>query len=408
MFEGFRTTSPYGPRIHPITKVNSFHTGIDLVAPRGAAIKAFVPGVVHYAGWGSSGTGVGGYGNVVLVKDEKGALHMYAHLRSVAVEKGQTVSAGTVLGIQGTTGVSTGDHLHYEVRTKSSPSLGYGSHTNPTDYLKEMMTVNLFYVDGEPLDVKRIVQDGTTLVELRPVLTALGIPVHWDQATGNTYVGKLPEVPMNLFNWSGQQAIIRGNLLLAKGKSTDLYHRLERTTPYRARAFDGVNGVFFNMTNYGLAGVAHDKDKTHCTGASWRPPRACLVVYKDGTCEVVSTNDFIKDFPMSKRSQVHLAIGGYSADPEVRKTEGLSVDANLPRVRTFVGYRGTEVVLGVTRTGMTLAGLEQSLSDVFASRSHWINLDGGGSTGAYFYNGGKPLFVSQSRIVPSLLGIKRG
>ncbi|QRN86044.1 peptidoglycan DD-metalloendopeptidase family protein [Clostridia bacterium] len=138
-FAEFRITSPYGPRIHPITKKQSFHTGIDLVVgPHKSPIKAFVPGTVVHAKMAESGTGLGGYGIVVAIVDSFGALHMYAHLNSVDVKKGDNVNEFQIIGRQGTTGISTGSHCHYEVRLKSSPSFGWGTHTNPGKYLEEL------------------------------------------------------------------------------------------------------------------------------------------------------------------------------------------------------------------------------------------------------------------------------
>lgn len=139
VFEGWKITSPYGYRSDPFTGSRVFHTGIDLVKYHKYPIPAFVGGVVLFAGEGVSGTGFGGYGNVVALRDEKGYVHCYCHLDSVVVRKGQTLSKGDIVGNQGTTGRSTGSHLHYEVRSKDSPFYGYGSHVDPTEYLKNCL-----------------------------------------------------------------------------------------------------------------------------------------------------------------------------------------------------------------------------------------------------------------------------
>ena len=141
VFSGYRVTSNYGWRIHPIHNTKKFHAGIDLVKSHNAIIKAFMGGTVLYAGNGVSGTGVGGFGNVVVIKDKNGRAHVYAHLNSVLVKKGQSVSKGSNIGRQGAKGQVTGSHLHYEIRKKSSPSLGWTSNQenstlNPTNYLK--------------------------------------------------------------------------------------------------------------------------------------------------------------------------------------------------------------------------------------------------------------------------------
>ncbi|QQE75234.1 M23 family metallopeptidase [Brevibacillus composti] len=128
----YRITSPYGPRKDPFTGKSAFHTGIDLVKTHLAPIYSFTDGVVTHAKEGVSGTGYGGFGVVVAVQDRSGATHLYAHLHDAAVRVGQRVKRGDVVGRQGSTGRSTGSHLHYEVRRK-----GYGTHTDPIAYLRE-------------------------------------------------------------------------------------------------------------------------------------------------------------------------------------------------------------------------------------------------------------------------------
>jgi|SRR5690625_4292320 len=177
-FKAYRQTSAYGWRIHPIHKVRRFHAGIDLVKLKGgknAPIEAFTNGKVLYAGDGKKGTGVGGYGNVVAIEDSNGACHIYAHLHSVAVKVGQSVKKGQVIGRQGATGQVTGAHLHYEVRKKSSPSLGWTSNQeastyDPTTYLKNFKesgrVVERLVVDGKrgPATIRRWQQFmGTTV-----------------------------------------------------------------------------------------------------------------------------------------------------------------------------------------------------------------------------------------------------
>ncbi|MGF9913755.1 M23 family metallopeptidase [Paenibacillus ehimensis] len=137
-FDGWKVTSPYGYRSDPFTGSRVFHTGIDLVKYHKYPIPAFVGGAVLFAGEGVSGTGFGGYGNVVAIKDGKGYVHCYCHLDSVAVKKGQILSKGDIVGNQGTTGRSTGSHLHYEVRAKDTPSYGYGTHVDPGEYLENL------------------------------------------------------------------------------------------------------------------------------------------------------------------------------------------------------------------------------------------------------------------------------
>lgn len=132
LFAEYRVTSPYGPRKDPFTGATAFHTGVDLVKAHRAPIRAFIDGTVTHAKMGVSGTGYGGFGVVVAVRDKNGCTHMYAHLDDVTVRAGDKVRRGDIVGHQGSTGRSTGSHLHYEVRHR-----GYGTHTDPIAYLRE-------------------------------------------------------------------------------------------------------------------------------------------------------------------------------------------------------------------------------------------------------------------------------
>ncbi|WP_025846456.1 M23 family metallopeptidase [Brevibacillus agri] len=137
LFAEYRVTSPYGPRKDPFTGATAFHSGVDLVKAHRAPIRAFVDGTVTHAKMGVSGTGYGGFGIVVAVRDKNGCTHMYAHLDDVTVRVGDKVRRGDVVGHQGSTGRSTGSHLHYEVRRQ-----GYGTHTDPIAYLREYYPVS--------------------------------------------------------------------------------------------------------------------------------------------------------------------------------------------------------------------------------------------------------------------------
>jgi len=151
---GFRVTSPYGWRNDPFTGSKSWHTGIDLVKSHQAPIYAFAAGEVVHAKMGQPGTGFGGFGNVVAVKGASGHLHCYAHLDSVTVKVGDKVAQGQEVGRQGTTGRSTGSHLHYEVRSVSSPSFGFGKDINPVDYLATCTTHAQQKENKQPLTPK--------------------------------------------------------------------------------------------------------------------------------------------------------------------------------------------------------------------------------------------------------------
>jgi murein DD-endopeptidase MepM/ murein hydrolase activator NlpD len=108
-------TSGYGARHDPFTRGLAMHTGIDFRAPSGTPARATAPGKVVEADW------VGGYGNMVEVDHGNGLTTRYAHLSSVEVDVGQTITKGQVIGRVGSTGRSTGPHLHYETRLDGDP-----------------------------------------------------------------------------------------------------------------------------------------------------------------------------------------------------------------------------------------------------------------------------------------------
>lgn len=103
-------TSWFGNRVHPILRVSTFHTGIDIGAPYGRPVFAVDEGVVLYSGkWGN-------YGNVVILDHGDNTTTLYAHLSKYLVKNNVKVAKGQVIGLVGNTGLSTGPHLHFEVR----------------------------------------------------------------------------------------------------------------------------------------------------------------------------------------------------------------------------------------------------------------------------------------------------
>lgn len=103
-------TSRFGYRDHPIIEDASFHTGLDIAAKSGTAIKAFADGKVIEAGKNAT------YGNYLLIEHKDGIRSFYGHNSRLNVKKGQSVSLGQKVAEVGTTGMSTGPHLHFEIR----------------------------------------------------------------------------------------------------------------------------------------------------------------------------------------------------------------------------------------------------------------------------------------------------
>jgi murein DD-endopeptidase MepM/ murein hydrolase activator NlpD len=107
-------TSYFGPTTHPFTKHWYLHKGIDIAYSRGTKVVSTADGKVIEKAFDSSG-----YGNYIVIKHKYGFYTRYAHMDKVYVKEGQNVQQGEVIGTLGNTGLSTGPHLHYEVRIGS-------------------------------------------------------------------------------------------------------------------------------------------------------------------------------------------------------------------------------------------------------------------------------------------------
>lgn len=119
----YTISSAYGWRIHPITKKRSLHTGTDFPAPTGTKVVAAGNGVVILSNW------YGAYGNTVIIDHGGGYSTLYAHNSKLGVKVGDKVNAGDVIAYVGSTGWSTGPHLHFEVRVNGEP-------TDPMQFFK--------------------------------------------------------------------------------------------------------------------------------------------------------------------------------------------------------------------------------------------------------------------------------
>ena len=131
-----RMASGYGWRIDPVYHTRRFHEGMDFTAPTGTDIYATGNGTVVSAGWKQ------GYGNCVEINHGFGYLTLYGHMSAIKSRVGQKVKRGDVIGLVGSTGKSTGPHLHYEVHLR-------GQVMNPQNY---------YFMDLSPAEYDRMVQ----------------------------------------------------------------------------------------------------------------------------------------------------------------------------------------------------------------------------------------------------------
>ena len=121
--DNYYATSGFGRRTDPFTGAVAMHEGLDLVAKVGDPVLATAPGTVIYADW------QGDYGRMVEIDHGLGITTVYAHLKEISVEVGQVVDYRDQIGLLGSSGRSTGPHVHYEVRFNDRPF-------NPMNFLK--------------------------------------------------------------------------------------------------------------------------------------------------------------------------------------------------------------------------------------------------------------------------------
>lgn len=184
----YRTTSDYGWRVDPFTGARSLHGGIDFQhVQSGQPVIAALDGMVVQ----SLMDPTTGYGNYVDIDHGGGLVTRYAHLQERSVTKGQEISAGEQVGIEGTTGRSTGDHLHFEVRQD-------GQATDPRGWLTEAgMTIPP--VGGDPVPPGSPVDPGPPEVETTTASVA---------STGGTS-------PVEIGGYSGEQLVNAGHIIQA-------------------------------------------------------------------------------------------------------------------------------------------------------------------------------------------------
>lgn len=125
-----RVSSGYGMRFHPVTGQHKAHLGVDYAAPTGTPVRTVGDGIVEFAGV------QGGYGNVIQIRHRSNQITVYAHLSRIDVRKGQRVGQGDRIGAVGSTGVSTGPHLHFEFRDN-------GQHRDPLVIARQSEAIRL-------------------------------------------------------------------------------------------------------------------------------------------------------------------------------------------------------------------------------------------------------------------------
>lgn len=132
----YTISSGYGKRIDPVTETPKFHAGIDFAADYGTAVYATADGKINFTG------NKGGYGNCIEIDHGNNYMTRYGHLSAIDVKRGQEVKRGQLIGKVGSSGKSTGPHLHYEVRINNAPQ-------NP---------VNYYYLDLTPEEYDEMIK----------------------------------------------------------------------------------------------------------------------------------------------------------------------------------------------------------------------------------------------------------
>ena len=110
-----RITSGFGYRYHPILGVKKLHTGVDIAVPQGTPVHCAADGYVSKAGWNTA------YGNMVVVQHGSNIQTLYGHNSRLCCQAGQTVKKGEIIAYSGSTGWSTGPHVHFEKRVNGAP-----------------------------------------------------------------------------------------------------------------------------------------------------------------------------------------------------------------------------------------------------------------------------------------------
>ena len=166
-FWEYEITSQYGNRTDPFTGKASNHNGVDFALPLDTEVKSNVNGTVWAVEYQEKG-----FGNYVIVADSSGKFHYYAHLNQASVQMGDYISVGDTLGLSGSTGRSTGPHLHYEVRDVLNKKY------DPNDYITNISSP----VEGD--NVVNAIKNYTTGKISESALTIAGTIFKWLSIVG--------------------------------------------------------------------------------------------------------------------------------------------------------------------------------------------------------------------------------
>ena len=176
-----RVSSDFGTRVHPVTGKESFHSGIDLAAPTGTPVVAPTDIQITSAGF------QGANGNLVRSVDGQGNTYAFAHLNSINVKPGDTIAQGQQLGTVGSTGRSTGPHLHFGIKDK------FGRAIDPENLLKRAEALGKKAIDKAKTAISTALKLNPTTAPIAAVADAAGILRDGNECGDLDFVCKLKE-----------------------------------------------------------------------------------------------------------------------------------------------------------------------------------------------------------------------
>ncbi len=342
----YRVTAPFG--IEGNWKCG-WHIGVDLVGDEDRTVYAIGEGVVESINAHGSA-----YGNHVCVKHGNGMVSLYAHLKSIAVKKGQSVNAKTPLGIMGATGNVTGAHLHLEVHKGKYKYPAKGSNAKTSTWLVDPMELfvmvdNITIIkDGKKVVVQGVNIDGNNYIKLRDVERLADVAVGFDGEFAT--VNKKEFVPFRAYDYDYKQT---------SGGKVIAHHmmRVWEVPPKRLRAMvvKGnlnevkeryvVNAGFFwwedsaRKKPYSLS-ILVSEGKVLCNAVPHGKACGCLLVYGDGSVAVKKIGN------IEREKNVWFAVGGLTVCPVVDSSDegfiGVYRDVLRETSRVVMGWNATK------------------------------------------------------------------